>query len=353
MDRGASKTCNAPVVVVGGGPAGCAAAIACAQAGLQVTLLEREPFPRHRPGETLHPGVEALFRQLGVWEQILRGGFLRHEGNWIRWDGPPRFEAFGRDATGPWRGFQVWRAELDTILLEQARALGVIILQPCRAVRPLIEAGRVIGVATSKGLIQAHFVVDAAGGRHWLARYFGLPRWTQSPPLVARYGYVRGACPQRDTAPAIVADPSGWTWTARVCPGWYAWVRLSLDGTRLPEGWLPEELRALAPHGRTGAANVTWRVVTPLAGPGWFLAGDAAAVLDPASSHGTLKALMSGMLTAHAIVQVIQHGADEAHTARSFTTWLSHWFEYDVTRLQELYRGFAGRLILHSRGFDP
>lgn len=31
-----------------------------------------------------------------------------------------------------------------------------------------------------------------------------------------------------------------------------------------------------------------------VAGPGWFLAGDAAAVLDPASSHGVLRAVLTG-----------------------------------------------------------
>ncbi|HZA25589.1 MAG TPA: FAD-dependent oxidoreductase [Dehalococcoidia bacterium] len=329
------------VLVVGAGPAGCAAAIRCAKAGLEVTLLERDPFPRDRPGETLHPGVEPLFRQLGVWDRVLGCGFPRHEGNWVHWGSPPRFEAFGSDTAGPWRGFQAWRAELDAILLDRAREVGVAVCQLCPAVQPIVEAAeRVMGVATAGGLITTRFVIDAAGSRHWLGRHLGLIRQTWSPRLVARYGYVHGACPQRDEAPAIVADSNGWTWTARVRPGCYAWVRLSLNGAKLPGGWLPQEFCTLTPVGNIGAADVSWRLATPQARPGWFLVGDAAAVLDPASSHGVLKALMSGMMAAHLTVQVTRHSMEEAYAAQAYSDWLSRWFKHDVVRLGELYQVF-------------
>ena len=49
---------NADVVVVGGGPAGAAAAIASAMRGLRVALCERSRPGRDRPGDTLHPGIE-------------------------------------------------------------------------------------------------------------------------------------------------------------------------------------------------------------------------------------------------------------------------------------------------------
>ncbi|MBA4535538.1 hypothetical protein H1196_23700 [Brevibacillus halotolerans] len=52
-------------------------------------------------------------------------------------------------------------------------------------------------------------------------------------------------------------------------------------------------------------ADMTWRVITQLGGPGgYFLIGDAATVLDPASSHGVLKAVMSGMMAGNLIAQM-------------------------------------------------
>ena len=44
--------------MVGAGPGGCATAITAASQGLRVCLLDAADFPRARPGETLHPGVD-------------------------------------------------------------------------------------------------------------------------------------------------------------------------------------------------------------------------------------------------------------------------------------------------------
>src|SRR4029079_257589 len=108
---------DADVVVVGGGPAGAATAIACATRRKRVVLIERDLFARERPGETLHPGVEPLLTQLGIAERLPGVVGARHDGIWIEWGGPPRFAPFGSDACGPWRGFQVWRAHFDALLL--------------------------------------------------------------------------------------------------------------------------------------------------------------------------------------------------------------------------------------------
>ena len=69
---------NSSTAIIGAGPAGCAAAIELARAGKQVVLLETSTFPRHRPGESLHPGVEVIFEKLGVADAVNSAGFVRH-----------------------------------------------------------------------------------------------------------------------------------------------------------------------------------------------------------------------------------------------------------------------------------
>src|SRR5882724_5704622 len=115
---------DADVVVIGGGPAGAAAAIACATRGLCVVLCERERFTLERPGETLHPGIEPLLAQLGVADRLPQVVGARHAGIWIEWGSARRFEPFGADAHGPWLGFQVRRSDFDALLLERAREVG-------------------------------------------------------------------------------------------------------------------------------------------------------------------------------------------------------------------------------------
>lgn len=332
---------RADVVIIGGGPAGSSAAITCAAAGLSAVILERAAFPRDCPGESLHPGVEPLFAQLGVAEAVQAARFVRYSGLWVEWGGPPRFAPFGQDASGPWLGFQAWRAELDALLLERARTLGVEVLQPCRALQPLRgEHGEVVGVETEAGPVHARVLIDAAGGAHWLARQLDIPRVLASPRLVATYGYVVEPEGAPGDEPRIVADDEGWTWTARVRPGVRQWTRLTLDGRPVPAGWLPPELSERAPVGRVRGADVTWRRVAAPAGPGYLMVGDAAAVLDPASSHGVLKALMSGMMVGHAVVRASSGALPWPMALAGYSDWVRRWFEQDAAQLRERYHRF-------------
>ena len=334
------------VVVVGGGPAGSATAIACAERGLPVRLFERDMFTGDRPGETFHPGIEPVLGQLGVGDRLSAVIGARHEGTWIEWGGGRRFEGFGSDASGPWRGFQVSRAGFDTMLLARARELGVAVQQPCAVREVLLDGDRVAGVVTRDWSVSTRLLVDASGRSHWLARALGVARARCSPRLVARYGYAGGSCPARDDAPALVGDASGWLWTAMVRPGVYQWTRVVPDGSRLAAEWLPEEFRALTPLGRPRGADVTWRIANQVARAGWFMVGDAAAVLDPTSSHGALKALMSGITAGHLIAAVLHRNASAMAAADAYRDWLVRWFARDVAALSRFYRelgiqGFA------------
>jgi flavin-dependent dehydrogenase len=329
----------ADVVVVGGGPAGAAAATGCASAGLDVVLVKASDRPSDRPGEALHPGVEPLLERLGVGEALAEAGFLRHPGLWVGWRGPDRFECFGGDDTGPWLGYQAPRRVFDAMLLARAEAAGARVWRGCRAMGAVLNDCRIGGVATSRGGIPAGTVIDASGRRHWLARQLGRPVARISPRLVVAYGHVLGSRPDLDQAPALRADERGWTWTARVERTVYAWVRL--DVVRGP-AWnaVPESLSGLVPRGRPRAADMTWRIATSPAGPGFFTCGDAGAVLDPSGSHGVLRALMSGMLAAEVTVEIAAGRQDERESAEAYGRWLTDWFCHDTARLHALYQVF-------------
>jgi 2-polyprenyl-6-methoxyphenol hydroxylase-like FAD-dependent oxidoreductase len=325
------------VVVIGAGPGGTAAAIACAQANLRVVLLEKLSFPRDRPGETLHPGVEPLLQQLGVWSAIQQSGFIRHPGIVVTNQQDQKFTPFGADESGPWLGFQAWRADFDAILLAQAHRCGVEIVQPCQALQPILTAGRVTGVQTDHGDFSARFTIDASGGNGWLAKHLAIGIDRLSPRLVARYGYVKGNCPARDEYPKLAIDPQGWTWTALVKPQIYQWTRLNLTAQLWEKDWRPAEFQSLTPFIQTRQADVTWRRAIAPAGPGYFIVGDAAHVLDPAAAHGVLKALMSGIMAAHLIGLTTAQHEDADFAASTYQKWLSDWFIHDMSKLREFY----------------
>jgi flavin-dependent dehydrogenase len=329
-----ARRIDTDVLIAGGGPAGAAAAITCALGGVRVVLCERDAAAGERPGETLHPGVEPLLAQLGVADRLAAVTGARHPGIWIEWGSARRFEAFGADAQGAWHGYQVWRADFDPMLLERARELGVDVRRPCAAGAVLAD-GR---VETTDGTVAARVKVDATGRARWLGRALGVPAAPRSRRLVAWYGYVEGECPPRDDAPALVADAAGWTWTARVKPRLYQWTRVGFDGERIAADWLPNEFAGMTRRGPARGADVTWRIAERVADADWFMVGDAAAILDPTSSHGVLKALMSGIMAGHLITAVVQGRAPAHEAAAVYHGWLTGWFATDAAKLVEFYR---------------
>ncbi|KJD42390.1 NAD(P)/FAD-dependent oxidoreductase [Paenibacillus terrae] len=336
-----SSTSNFDVIVVGSGPAGVAASIICAKKGLNVVILDQESFPRYRPGETLHPGIQPLLETLGVADQVLAAGFLRHHGNWVSWEEEKlRFLPFGSDSMEEWLGFQAWRADFDNILLKHAHSLGVKVLQPCRALKPMINHNRISGTLTTCGELKASYLVDSSGRQQWLAQGMNLSVKKYSPQLIVKFGYVQGEYQFRDDAPAIISNHEGWLWTARVRPNTYHWTRLSLTPDTKIKDQIPPEFRGLAPVGNIRGADVTWRAVQGPAGPGYYLAGDAANVLDPLSSHGVLKAMMTGMMSGHLISQVLLGKVTESIAIQYYSNWIKGWFQEDVNYLKKLYSHF-------------
>ena len=196
----APVTC-ADVLVIGGGPAGTSAAITSAKRGLSVVMIEARTFPRQRPGETLHPGVEPLLETLGVAEAVRNAGFPRHAGIWVKQGERLEFQQYGADRQGPWLGFQANRAQLDALLLAKVKAVGVTVLQPERALGLLYKGNNVSGATTTAGAIEASTTIDASGSTGWLARQLALSVRRISKTRIAMYGYMEGSCPVREDAP--------------------------------------------------------------------------------------------------------------------------------------------------------
>ncbi len=121
-------------IIVGGGPAGATAAIRLAQAGWSVALIERESFPRRKVcGECIAASNLPLLEALGIGEAFasLAGPELRRV---ALLSGRQMISAALPAAPGaqPW-GRALGRAQLDTLLVARARALGVTVWQPCIA----------------------------------------------------------------------------------------------------------------------------------------------------------------------------------------------------------------------------
>lgn len=312
------------VLVLGAGPAGCAAAIRARQGGLSVTMVERRVQPGLAPGETLHPGVEALFVQLGMGPALREAGFHRHRGIWVEGGGRRRFEAYGADLHGPWRGFQVDRAVLHGMLQSAARAAGAQLLSGRSACALLLEDGRVAGARLEDDAVRARWTVDGTGRHAWLAEQLGLPVETYSPPLRACFGWREAHAGCADGQPRIVFGTDGWDWEAPLGRERVAWLALRVQG------------QGAAPQGM----DMAWRLRPACAGPGYFLVGDAAAQIDPSSSHGVLRALMGGIYAGFLATAGGRGRGAESGLVAGYRAWVRGQFLQDVARLRDMHRAW-------------
>jgi len=154
-------------LVIGAGPAGCAAAIDMARAGLQVLVVDRGSFPRFRIGESFLPRTKRAFRRLGVLDRCLalphalKLGVEITQGDWRH--GPQRF--FFRDTygNGEKEAFNMARVHLDAMLVDVARESGSEVRTNC-AIHAIdrLEDGDV-QVQTDAGTIRAKWLIDASG----------------------------------------------------------------------------------------------------------------------------------------------------------------------------------------------
>src|SRR5437867_13147959 len=117
-------------VIIGGGPAGSAAAAVLAEHGHNALLLEREKFPRYHIGESLLPFTFQPLQRLGLIDKMRQSAFVKkYSVQFVSPSGkasqPFYFSSrYDQDVAQTW---QILRSEFDLMLMEQARDKGAIV----------------------------------------------------------------------------------------------------------------------------------------------------------------------------------------------------------------------------------
>jgi len=310
------------IAVIGGGPAGAAAGIAAAQAGLRVVVLEKSEHGRDKIcGDGLTPRAVAAMERLGVpLDGAHRIGGLRMvAGRQVRelpWPSGGRFPDHGA----------VWpRRRLDAALIDAAAAAGADVRFGVEA-EPVIDDGRVVGVSTPSGRIDADMVVIAAGAPGKIARMLGAERVADEPFGLAIRAYAETPRHGEDMLEACLTlrDAAG-----TPVPG-YGWMFPCGDGTvnigvgalstmrdfkSLNLNTLLDAYRDLVVDswslGEYLERPRAWRLpmsVQRRHGPGWVAIGDAAGLVNPMNGEGIDYGLESGM----AAVDAFMGGVDTA-----------------------------------------
>ncbi|MEW2626389.1 FAD-dependent monooxygenase [Streptomyces sp. NPDC048106] len=372
-------------IVAGGGPAGAAAALVLARAGVRVALVDSprpEPPGTHdyKIGETLPAAATPLLRDLGLWAKFTADGgtHLHSTGVYTAWGGSALQERGSlHDPYGS--GWQLNRLRFDAFLREEAYAAGA---EPVD--------GRVVEVADGpdntrlfvrghRGVRERHctWVVDATGRTAVLARHRATRR--RQDRLVAAHVLLRrptaadrseGTGADREARTLVEAVEEGW-WYTTLTPGGRIVAHLTdtdLADPRLrtPDGFLSAATNTrhiqqrLMAQDFTEAPRPAWspahgQCLMPCCGHGWIAAGDAALAFDPLSSQGILSALHTGARAGIAVALCLA-GAPSESVLGSYTQFLgrvARSYSYQHAEAYALERRWPDHLFWKRRTRSP
>ncbi len=311
---------RADVAVVGGGPAGAAAAISLARAGREVVLFDKARFPRDKCcGDGLTAGALRRYERLGLrpdtigsWQPVTETWIRSPSGHTVRFPLPDSGGLFAAVAR---------RADLDAAFLDVARAAGVKVYDGHAVTDAAVRYDLVELAVDGVGPVVSRYAVAADGMWSPLRKKLGASD---------EHGYLGEwhALRQYFTNVDGAAAHGLWVWfDADLLPG-YAWS-FPLPGGRANVGfgihrsagkpthemkgqWAdllqrPHIRAVLGADAKPEAPPKAWPIparvaTTQLAAGRVLFVGDAARATDTLTGEGIGQALETGELAAHAVI---------------------------------------------------
>jgi len=327
-------------LVIGAGPAGCAAALSLARRGHSVLLADRHEFPRDKVcGDALIPDALAALGRLGIDAQVLAGARRLAR---LRIHAPDRshVDIDGRLACLP-------RRVLDARLRDAAIAAGARFEAPLEFVGVLRQAEAVRGAVFRRARggepveIPARITVLATGAAAAALEAAGLCRRKAPSGMAVRTYY-------RHEVLSSEIDYLSLSFDRHTLPG-YGWVFPGPDATfnvgagcfasrggeavqnvrRLFEAFAESFplARRLAAEGERvgelkGAPLRTALCGAEVSRPGLLVAGEAAGTTYSFSGEGIGKALETGMLAAEMAAGHLDGAVPAPELARNYAAAL-------------------------------
>lgn len=377
------KQCD--VVVIGGGPGGSMAATFLSQKGYDVVLLEKQKHPRHRIGENLIPTFWKYTDLAEVSDRIIADNFVQKSGGIVAWKGSVKkmaFKDFGFSRTA----LHVERDRFDHILIKNAREKGAKVFEEVSVLDVHLNDSTQEHCVTyrlnpdkTSDRISCRFMVDASGQGAVIGRQLGIRVVDEGFRFMSIWGYFKNSKymgsdgkihPWENlrilppvTFQCSIPEIGDWGWAWHIpqrdstSVGLILPIEVMKTAKPASEPWESYFLRKcheipylgqLLEHaqyceGSFGKINDYSYRLTQVAGPGYFMIGDAAGFIDPIFSIGVPLAMYSAYLATWAIDRCLKNPESLLQNQAIFTKQLQG--RYEVSRSLALPRYELGEQI--------
>jgi flavin-dependent dehydrogenase len=183
------------IIIIGAGPSGSIAGALLQNKGYQVTILERQLFPRFSIGESLLPQCMEFIAQAGMLDAVVNAGFqFKNGAAFVYREQRSEFMFEDKFTAGMGTTFQVQRGRFDNILAQEAERMGVDIRWQTEVMavdfsgdKPRLEVCEPSGDVVN---YEADFVLDASGFGRILPRLLDLESPSGFPVRKALFGHI-------------------------------------------------------------------------------------------------------------------------------------------------------------------
>lgn len=347
------------VIVIGGGPAGCAAALGLNRLGYHVVLCDQAKFPRDKVcGEFISPAADPILKRLGVLDRIealspkrLKGvAISSYEGEEVVIDYPqlPGME------TRP-TSLSVSRYVLDAIFMEQVKQVGIEVREQHKVTEFLFAEGRVVGIrgwdeSKTSFSLKAPLVIDAGGRNALSLKKFDLKKQSAGNNKIALAAHWQGAQLADDYCYMHVSRP-GYTGISSVAEN-RANVVLVVDRQAMrgenPDRFYRDTVmknryrqkilqNAECIESVRAVESLAFSVKSVPCG-GLLLVGDAMGFIDPFTGEGIYLSLRSSEIAVEGVDQSLKDSDGSRETLK----------DYEVRRKQEFDKKFLLSRILQK-----